>query len=174
MASLATYDSGRVWKLERAHIVLFDPKARGFGVKKPFYFPVLPFELDETPADFTREERKPVEQGFHELLVEIRRLEERGIANTVPLRVELYLKLSFPFCILIFAVMGSAMGISGRRSGTAIGFGLALIITFLYYLLMSVCSSLGKTEVIDPFMSAWIHNVVFSGVAILCVLRAQR
>lgn len=175
VAVKAQHDDQGVWVLDRARTHTF---VRGgneaFQVDRSFYFDKRPIRLSETPEDFMREERKPKEQSFTELLEEINRLERRGMANTTPMRVELYLKLSFPCCILIFSVLGAAMGVSSQRSGPFIGFGLSLIVTFLYYLAMSVSSSLGKTGILDPWVSVWIHNILFSVIAMGFVLKAQR
>jgi lipopolysaccharide export system permease protein len=129
--------------------------------------------LAEGPEDLAQQDRMPQEMNFQTLLKQIRKLDERGLANTAPLKVELYLKTSFPFCIFIFSLIGSSMGLTNARSGGFIGFGISLVVTFFYYIVMSLSASLGKTGVLAPMLAAWIHNLVFGVVAVVMTSRLQ-
>ena len=130
-------------------------------------------DLTKARVEIGRESNFAQERSFSELMEEIRYLDERGLADTAPLKVELYLKTSFPFCILIFALIGATMGISSHRSGGFIGFGISLVVTFLYYIALSLSSSVGKTGMLDPFWAAWLHNIGFFIFAIYNVVRVQ-
>ena len=166
-----TDDNGSVWELHGVHFRDYRiDNAIGTGS----LLKIENHRLPEGIADLQKTTMKdPREFSFSELLDEIRYLEERGLANTSPLKVELYLKTSFPFCVIIFALIGSTMGLSSHRSGGFVGFGISLVITFLYYICMSLSSSFGKTGSIDPFISAWLHNIIFFAFAIYNVFRVQ-
>lgn len=129
--------------------------------------------LSEAPEDFLKEERPPDQMSFGELLSEIRYLEERGLSNTRPKRVDLYLKTAFPFSAIIFALLGAGLGMSPARSGGFIGFGLSMVITFMYYVVMSLASSLGKTGLLDPLVASWLHNLIFLAVAAAVLARGR-
>jgi lipopolysaccharide export LptBFGC system permease protein LptF len=169
---IKTDEKGSIWELEDVHFRDFRvDDAVGTGYLQKIENHRLPeglADLEETTV------KDPREYSFSELLEKIRYIEERGLANTDPLKVELYLKTSFPFCVLIFALIGSTMGLASHRSGGFVGFGISLVVTFLYYISMSISSSLGKTGVIDPFLSAWLHNIVFFIFAIVNVFRVQQ
>ncbi len=130
-------------------------------------------DLTKARVEIGRESIFAQERSFSELMEEIRYLDERGLADTAPLKVELYLKTSFPFCILIFALIGATMGISSHRSGGFIGFGISLVVTFLYYIALSLSSSVGKTGMVDPMLAAWFHNIIFFIFALVNVIRVQ-
>ncbi|MBI3893551.1 MAG: LptF/LptG family permease [Candidatus Wallbacteria bacterium] len=131
------------------------------------------YRLGETPESLKEKQSDANELTLAQLFRKIQKLEKRGLANTRPLRVEMYLKTAFPFCVLIFAFIGAAMGISPSRSGGFIGFGVSLILTFLYYMMMSLSASLGKTGALSPLLGAWLQNLLFLGVCIVLFLRAQ-
>jgi len=156
------------WTLEDVTVQIARPQGPWLIRKKQYRV-----ELGEGPEDFAREDRSPVEMTGSELLAEIRRLDERGLADTVNLKVELYLKSSFPVCVLIFCIIGGVMGFTSNRGGGAIGFGVSLLTTFLYYISMSLSTSLGKTGVLHPMFAAWLHNFIFMGVAIFFIFRVQ-
>ncbi len=129
------------------------------------------YRLSETPETFKEKESDENELNLAELFAKIQKLEKRGLANTRPLRVEMYLRTAFPFAVLIFAFIGAAMGISPGRSGGFIGFGVSLILTFLYYMTMSLSASLGKTGALSPLTGAWLQNVLFLAVCLGLFLR---
>jgi lipopolysaccharide export system permease protein len=171
-APKAVHRGGNLWELENASV--FIPAHEGSpGFRSLTRLPALTVPLGDGPAEFAAEARSPEEMSYATLLEQIRKLEDRGLANTLPLKVELYLKTSFPFCVLIFAVIGTTMGLTTARSGGFIGFGVSLTITFLYYMVMSLSASLGKTGVIHPLVAAWLQNVLFAVVAVWLVARLQ-
>ena len=129
-------------------------------------------KLAVTPSDLQERERDINEMSIRDILEKIRRLQKRGLASTRNLQVEMYLKTAFPISALIFAFIGAAIGISPSRSGGFIGFGVSLVLTFLYYVVMSLASSLGKTGVLSPLLGSWLHNLLFLAVCVVLFLRA--
>lgn len=162
------WKAGKLWELQDVSILIRNKEGETLLRRDKQTMP-----MGEGPEDFAQEDRSPQEMNFATLLDQIRKLDERGLANTLPLKVELYLKTSFPFCIPIFAVIGSAMGLGSTRTGGFIGFGVSLVMTFMYYVTMSLSASLGKTGVLAPFLAAWLHNILFTGVALFVTFRAQ-
>ncbi len=167
-------DSGRWmgqgrWLLEKGVETRFSPS----GKAEVRQFASQEFELPARPTDFKLEKLKADEMTLAQIVDKIRYLEERGLADTKKLRVEMYLKTAFPPAALIFAFIGAAIGISPSRSGGFIGFGVSLIMTFLYYVAMSLSTSLGKTGVLTPMVSAWLHNGLFLAICIYLFFKAS-
>jgi lipopolysaccharide export system permease protein len=162
--------SQRCWILENARVEHYQADS---GQMTSQFFPSFPLDLVEGPEIFQQQERTPQELTPSQLLQRIREIEARGMGNTRALRVDLYIKSSFPFCVFLFALLGATMGISNARSGGFMGFGIALVLTFLYYVVMSLSASLGKSGMIDPFLSAWLHNILFFVVVFWQALRAS-
>lgn len=157
-----------VWSLNRARETTF---AAGGEVGWTRH-ETLALRVRDTPAELSARENDANELRFGELFEKVRALEKRGLANTRTLRVEMYLKTSFPFAVLIFAFIGAAIGISPSRSGGFVGFGVSLIFTFLYYVCMSLSASLGKTGVLSPLAGAWLHNLLFLVICVVLFARA--
>jgi len=162
------FKGGKLWELKDLKLLLMQGGNPTLVHKSTQTMPI-----GEGPEDFAQEDRSPQEMSFATLLTQIRKLEERGLSNTLSLKVELYLKTSFPFCIPIFALIGCCMGLTSSRSGGFIGFGVSLVATFFYYIVMSLSSSLGKTGVLAPLLASWIHNIAFGIAALALVLRVQ-
>jgi lipopolysaccharide export system permease protein len=167
-ARRALHRGGKLWELQDVRILVRAADGETLYRKDSQTMP-----MGADPEEIAQVDRPPQQMEMATLVAQIRKLDERGLANTLPLKVELYLKASFPFCIPIFAVIGSAMGITSARSGGFIGFGMSLVATFSYYVVMSLSASMGKTGVIHPLLASWLHNVVFALFAAAITIRSQ-
>jgi lipopolysaccharide export system permease protein len=70
-------------------------------------------------------------------------------------------KFSFPAICLVFGLIGASLGArpTGRTSRSQ-GFGISVLLIFLYYLLAFVSSSLGVKGTVAPVVSAWSPVVI--------------
>ena len=84
--------------------------------------------------------------------------------KTLFFQVRIQQKIAFPFICLVFACIGSTIGINSRQLNRARGFGLCVIIVFSYYLLAFLIGALGLVGILSPFLAAWLPN--FCGFAI--------
>jgi lipopolysaccharide export system permease protein len=108
-----------------------------------------------------------------ELGQQIQILKDAGV-DTKNFEVDYHVKFSFPFSGLIFALIGVPLGIQMKRSTKATGIIISIALVFLYYVAYSLCRSLGRGGMIDPFTSSWIPNVIFLGLGIFLVFRAEK
>ncbi|WP_024821759.1 MULTISPECIES: LptF/LptG family permease [Aminobacterium] len=125
-----------------------------------FHFDRQHFELDLSPQQVEQASRKPKEMSATELLVHIRLLKAQG-ARLAPLWVMFHLKLAVPWASVVLAILGASLGVRSHRTGSGVGFGLSVVIVFVYYVVMSFCKALGETEHMMPFIAAWLPNVLF-------------
>lgn len=129
--------------------------------------------LEERPEDFRKEETQYGEMSMRDLRKWIRYHDEKGFQDVVTLLVEFYLKTSIPFACFIFGVMGAALGTGHSKTGAFIGFGISVIIIFIYYVLLSIFKSYGKNGIIPSFLAAWGPNLIFLAVAIYLVYKVR-
>ena len=122
------------------------------------------------PEDFARGRERPERMGFRELREYIGRLERLGRPSR-RWEVDLHLKLSFPFANLVLVLLGLPLGV-GRR-GRVVGFGLSLLISFLYYSTVRAGQVMGREEVLPPLLSAWLGNILFGGMGVWLFLRTE-
>ena len=100
------------------------------------------------------------EMNVRELLDHIALKEEHGRAAYAE-RVEMHHRFSIPLASFIFALLAAPLGIKPQRSaGSATGFGISIIIIFIYYVLMTVGDALGSQGSIQPWLGAWLQNIV--------------
>ena len=120
--------------------------------------------IKEKPEDFARQSRRPNEMSYTELSNRIDTYERTKFMDTTALKVELARKTSLPFACFFFAIIGASFGLTNNRSGAFIGFGISILIIFLYYVCMSFFIALGKSGHLPPMLAAWMQNIIFAGV----------
>ena len=64
--------------------------------------------------------------------------------DTRKLETELYQRFTIPLASLMFALIGAPLGIQPNRSSSSIGFGISIIIIFIYYTLMTLAGAIGQ------------------------------
>lgn len=98
----------------------------------------------------------------------------RGADNLESYYVEKYRRTAAPFSIIILSIMGVAVASRKVRGGMGfhIAFGLAL--SALYILFMQMSSTFANQAGLNPYLGVWIPNILFSIVAIVLIIRAQK
>lgn len=92
---------------------------------------------------------------FAQLRDRIRRLRENGDINTAAIEVDLWGKLTFPLACLIFGILGAPLGVRPSRSGKAMGFGIAVSIIFVYWVLYRWLYVVGSEGHMPPILAAF-------------------
>ncbi len=120
------------------------------------------------PDELERVQTKPEEMNWADLREFVKRLGAVG-GNTTRWLVDLRFKVSLPFAVVIIVLFGAPIASIRRRGGTALGFGLALFVCFIYFGFLQVGKVLGYSGAIPPVVSAWAGNVFFGliGLGIL-------
>ena len=88
--------------------------------------------------------------------------------------VDLHLKLAFPLVNFIVVMIGCSLATRLRMQSAALGFGLSVAISFLYYAFMRTGQALGHNGALSPYLAAWLGDIAFGIVAIGVLIQAQR
>ena len=116
--------------------------------------------IREPIKDFARQTKRASEMSFRELKNRIELFERANFMETTDMQVELALKTSLPFASFFFALIGASFGLTKYRSGAFIGFGVSVVIIFIYYVLMSIFCAMGKSGFLPVYLSAWLQNII--------------
>jgi lipopolysaccharide export system permease protein len=164
--------TGKTWKFQG---VIEQDYSGPESISSPIHRPELIIPaIIEKPIDFARQSKKPNEMSYMELKRRIDTYERTKFMDTTALRVELAKKTSLPFASFFFAIIGASFGLSNSRSGAFIGFGVSMLIIFLYYVLMSVFTALGKSGYLPPYPAAWAQNIIFAFVGLYIVTKINK
>ena len=94
------------------------------------------------------------------------------------LKITLAQRLAFPFACFIAVVLSlplaAQIGRKGKNLGPALGVALAILLFFVYYLMMSAFSALGKNEAMNPYLAAWAPNIIMGAAGAIMFWRVER
>jgi len=158
------------WWLENGKV--FEVKKSG-DVDLLFKFNKQALTLNLNPSEATHTSRSPEEMTIPEIYREIKLSRKTGI-DTSELLMILNTRISLPWACIVLALVGAALGARPQRSSSSVGFGLSVIIVFIYYVILSFTQSLGTAGYMPPFVAAWIANVFFLVIGIWLCLRANK
>ena len=167
-AESATWEKGR-WVFRQGFVRRFDREGEHAAHFNELVIP----GLKESPESFAKAEEDPSALSYWELERYIQRLKQSG-SRVQKYLVELYLKISFPLTNFVVVLIGTALAIRVRRGGLAISFGLAVFISFVYYAIIRTGQALGHSGTLPPLIGAWLGNLVFGGLGLELLRRAQR
>ena len=74
---------------------------------------------------------------------------------------EKHKRIAVAFAPLVFALVGVPLGLQSNRSGKGAGFALALGISLVYYLLLSISSTLAGKGMLPVAVALWLPNCCF-------------
>ncbi|MBP2638362.1 MAG: lptG [Firmicutes bacterium] len=139
---------------------------------------ILPFgnkelPIDKNPVSISREQKDAEDMTIRELREHIAALKQEYVI-TNQYEVELYQRLTIPLASFVFAMIGTPLGLSPHRSSSSIGLGLSIIIIFVYYILLTISTALGKGGTVDPFLAAWIPDIIGILVGAYLVYKSSR
>jgi lipopolysaccharide export LptBFGC system permease protein LptF len=85
-------------------------------------------------------------------------------------------KLATPFACFVFTLLAVPYGIRAVRGGgsTSLGFGLAVLIVFIYYIVSTIFSYIGEAYLPLAFLAAWMPNIIFTVFGTRRLYRAAR
>ncbi|MGL5513798.1 MAG: LptF/LptG family permease [Sporomusa sp.] len=132
---------------------------------------VLP--TTKNPKAISNEQKEIDEMSMKELKQHIKVLKQED-AKTSNYEVALYRRVAIPMASFVFALIGTPLGLSPNRSSSSIGFGLSIIIIFIYYAVLTVCTALGEGGAIPPLLAAWTPNLVGTAVGLYLIYKASR
>lgn len=159
---------GAGWILEGATVRRF-ADGRLVGVETGARYPLA---LGEGPADFARIEKDPAEMGFQELRRYIRRLLASG-ANVRRVLADLHAKPALAVLPLLMGLIGVAAALRVGRRGLMVSLAACILVAFLYWLTFSFSLSLGRGEVLAPWLAAWLPNAAFGTAGLVALLRSR-
>lgn len=155
-ARQATFGDG-FWHLEDGVIRSFD--ADGF-TNYEAGFQRFEIRVDPQEQGFFLQQRGPDQMSAAELRVHMAQLQKAGV-DTQPMAVDFYFKFAAPLAALVFAFLAAPLALQFARGGRFTGVAAAIVLIFVYYVIMATSRAWGRAGALDPFLAAWMANLVF-------------
>ena len=160
------------WKFNNGKIMATEDE----GSVSTILFDKYIYQLDNGPSKLAEIPR----DADNMTLSEARKAQEMyemsgNIKESRKMKVRIYEKMTLPMSCIVFSLIGSTLGIKQNiRSSKSQGFGISIILIFLYYLTCFVFISMGVIGVLPPFLAAWIPVFMFLGFGNFLLWRSNR
>lgn len=141
-------------------------------VAKVFTRRPLP-EFTDRPEDLLDSRTFPDELPFKELERRIA-IQLRGGENPRVYSTHWHFRYSSAMVNFVMALLGVALAVNTMRSGLMRNFGIALGITFLYYIALRLGLVMGENGTLEPKVAAWFGNMLFAPIGLFLAWRAVR
>ena len=152
--------------------IIHEVNANG-AVQRSLKFTEQVMPIRTTPTQVTAEQRDCDEMTIKELLATIKILKAAD-KPTHKYYMTIYERFSIPLASFIFALVGACLGMQPQRSSSSMGFGISVIIIFIYYGVMTLTQALGNGGVIPPIIAAFIPDALGLVMGIYLNYRASR
>lgn len=160
------------WELKNgvSHFISSDDK-----ISRVSEFAYLFIPSDATPAKLIKEIADPRLMNFVRLWKYLD-LHDNTIETSdfLEAKVAFHKKFSGPVACLLIALVGAPLGILPRRSSSNWNYVVLAMIIFQYYITQSTCTSIAETGKMDPFLAAWIPNVILLLISFVLIYRRSK
>jgi len=133
--------------------------------------------LGETAAQFvTTVNNDPWTMSRKSLRAQINALQSQGIGGTAlgNLQINLANKLAWPFACFIGVLLALPLALRFGKRGRTLGIAMAIISFFVYYLMTSAAAAFGRNGAINPFIAAWLPNILMGTAGAVLLWMEER
>lgn len=157
-------------------IVLQDGVQAAFNadglVTRQQHFDTLEYPLGDTSKLYAGS-LTPWEMNSRDLAAQIRIMKLSG-ADPRQAEMTLQQKFAMPVACLIGVLVALPLSIAFGKRGRGVGAMVAVMVMFVYYLIMATTNALGKNGAIPAPLAAWIPNIVIGAAGFALLLREER
>lgn len=141
------------------------------------------FEESITILDSLMNRPSAVKQAFNRSLTHVRYVKNNMMMRNSQLdklkteinkfNLERYKKLSYAIAILIMFLIGAPLGAIIKRGGLGMPVLISLSFFILFYVISMMCEKWTRADVMDPFLAAWMANIILLPVGIFFMRQAK-
>jgi lipopolysaccharide export system permease protein len=155
-------ETSQRWRLENVQVFDFTRLPMPF-VRIPRLDTVLPLR----PKDFESQYMKYETLNNRELGNYLRELKSRGADNTESYEVEQYLRITYPFSVIILTLIGVILSARKSREGAGFQIALGFVLAFVYIIFYITSRTIAQAGSLDPLLACWLPNLVFAVIGLV-------
>lgn len=99
---------------------------------------------------------------------------QRGVSGVAIFQIEYHKRIAMSFAAYILTLMGVCLSSQKRKGGMGASLGFGLALSFIYILFQTISASFAINAGMEPYLAAWIPNIVFSFVAFILYKRTPQ
>ena len=141
------------------------------------------FEQNIATIDSLMNTKESVKNAFTRCLTHVRYVKnnmasQRGRLETLKTEInkfqlERYKKLSYAITILMMFFIGAPLGSIIKRGGLGVPVLISLSFFILFYVISMICEKWTRTDVMDPFLAAWMANIILFPIGMFFMRQAR-
>ncbi|HVR47809.1 MAG TPA: LptF/LptG family permease [Candidatus Binatia bacterium] len=138
---------------------------------------IIGLPLGETASQFVSQvNNDPWTMSSKSLRTQVNALQQQGIGGTAMgnLQINLADKLAWPFSCIIGVVVALPLALRFGKRGKTLGIALSIIAFFVYYLMVSAAAAFGRNGALNPYLAAWLPNIIMGTAGALLLLLEER
>ena len=171
--TVVTYAAKALWK-EGVQWVLYDTRINYLGEHAAYVTnQAMTVDFHASPGTLDFLTTDPNTLSFEELRKQAKELRAGGYAGDArKSELAMWRLAALPFASLVFAIIGSPLGLRRQRATKAAGWGLAVLIIFGYYVLYMVTGNMSDGGTIPPVLAAFAPDIIGLTVGGILIARA--
>jgi len=175
---IARYDAAKIEWGDTSWILL-DGWARYFsldGNLSAYKFDTLDVKKQTSvlPEDIINERQSHEEMNTRQISRRIEILRRSG-EDTKKMETQWHFKYSGPVTALVTLIIALSLSHKYKRGGSlSQQFGIGIIMTFSYYIVVRVGLQMGENGILDPWLGAWIGHIIYGTIALAMLFRSFR
>jgi LPS export ABC transporter permease LptG len=133
--------------------------------------------MGETASQFVSNiNNDPWTMSSKSLRTQVNALQEQGIGGTAlgNLQINLANKTAWPFACIISVMLAVPLALRFGKRGRTLGIALAIILFFVYYLMITAAAAFGRNGAINPFLAAWLPNIIMGTAGAVLLWMEER
>jgi lipopolysaccharide export system permease protein len=165
------------WKLYDGYTVAMNPSdPRTVGTTTFGNAGTKEIVIKTTPSEMSMFQLNSDQMSFSQLsrMVKYLRAHPDKSWNLPQLDVDRWNKIAVPLTSLVFALLAAPLGIRPQRSSSSVGFGLSILVIFLYWIVGRSTWALAVQGNITAAMGAFAPNIIGIVAAIVLLKRAAK
>lgn len=159
------------WTLYDYFIREFDGDKESLTVGKGLSFDTT---LNLLPQDFVRYSNQREMMTSIEMRDFIAYENEKGLGKARNMVTELHRRNADPFTIIVLTLIGVAVAARNARGGVGVHLAVGVTIGALYIILSRFSITFANQLSLPIGLSVWLPNIIFSLVALVLIIRAQK
>lgn len=110
------------------------------------------------------------------LSTQVNALKAQGIGGSTLGNLEINLadKTAWPFACVVGVLLSLPLALRFGKRGRMLGFGMAILAFFIYYLLTTAFAALGRNNAFNPTLAAWTPNILFGVAGVVMLWLEER
>lgn len=133
--------------------------------------------LAESAAQFmSSANNDPWTMSSKALQTQVTSLRAQGIGGSAlgGLEINLANRLAWPFACFIGVLLAIPLALRFGKRGRTLGVALAILMFFVYYLMTTAAAAFGRNGAINPFLAAWLPNIIMGSAGVILLWLEER